>query len=101
MDEPSEGLAPQLIAEVRRAIAHLKHGGLSIVLVEQNLNMTFELADELVIFNTGKVVFQGAPTEARAAKNVVASISACSDGLLQVVAARGPRVVNSRVNTCR
>ena len=72
MAEPSEGLAPQLVAEVRRAIAQLKHDGLSIVLVEQNIKMTFELADEVVIFNTGKVVFQGAPTEARAAKNVVA-----------------------------
>jgi branched-chain amino acid transport system ATP-binding protein len=72
MDEPSEGLAPQLVAEVRRAIAQLKHGGLSIVLVEQNIKMTFELADELVIFNTGKVVFQGTPGEARAAQNIVA-----------------------------
>ena len=72
MDEPSEGLAPQLVAEVGRAIAQLKHGGLSIVLVEQNIKMTFELADELVIFNTGRVVFQGTPAEARAAKNVVA-----------------------------
>ena len=72
MDEPSEGLAPQLVAEVRRAIAQLKHGGLSIVLVEQNIKMTFELADELVIFNTGRVVFQGTPLEARAAKNIVA-----------------------------
>jgi branched-chain amino acid transport system ATP-binding protein len=72
MDEPSEGLAPQLVAEVRRAIAQLKHGGLSIVLVEQNIKMTFELADELVIFNTGKVVFQGTPGEARADQNIVA-----------------------------
>jgi branched-chain amino acid transport system ATP-binding protein len=72
MDEPSEGLAPQLVAEVRRAIAELKHAGLSIVLVEQNIKMTFELADELVIFNTGKVVFQGTPGEARAAHNIVA-----------------------------
>lgn len=72
MDEPSEGLAPQLVAEVRRAIAQLKHGGLSIVLVEQNIKMTFELADELVIFNTGKVVFQGTPGEARATQNIIA-----------------------------
>jgi branched-chain amino acid transport system ATP-binding protein len=72
MDEPSEGLAPQLVAEVGRAIAQLKRGGLSIVLVEQNIKMTFELADELVIFNTGRVVFQGTPVEARAAKNIVA-----------------------------
>jgi branched-chain amino acid transport system ATP-binding protein len=72
MDEPSEGLAPQLVAEVGRAIAQLKYGGLSIVLVEQSIKMTFELADELVIFNTGRVVFQGTPVEARAAKNIVA-----------------------------
>lgn len=71
MDEPSEGLAPQLVTEVRQAIAQLKRGGLSIVLVEQNIKMTFELADELVIFNTGKVVFQGTPKEAHAATTIV------------------------------
>ena len=39
MDEPSEGLAPQLVAEVGRTIAQLKAEGQSIVLVEQNIKL--------------------------------------------------------------
>jgi branched-chain amino acid transport system ATP-binding protein len=59
MDEPSEGLAPQLVAEVGRTIAQLKSEGQSILLVEQNIKLTLDLADDLVIINTGRVVFQG------------------------------------------
>jgi branched-chain amino acid transport system ATP-binding protein len=60
MDEPSEGLAPQLVAEVGRTIAQLKAEGQSIVLVEQNIKLTLDLADDVVIINTGRVVFRGA-----------------------------------------
>ena len=59
MDEPSEGLAPQLVAEVGRTIAQLKSEGQSIVLVEQNIKLTLDLADDIVIINTGTVVFRG------------------------------------------
>jgi branched-chain amino acid transport system ATP-binding protein len=60
MDEPSEGLAPLIVAEVGRTIARLKEEGQSIVLVEQNIKLAFGLADEVVILNTGRVVFVGA-----------------------------------------
>jgi branched-chain amino acid transport system ATP-binding protein len=65
MDEPSEGLAPQIVAEVGRIIAQLKTEGQSIVLVEQNIKLALELADDIAIINTGAVVFKG---EARAIK---------------------------------
>jgi branched-chain amino acid transport system ATP-binding protein len=60
MDEPSEGLAPQLVAEVGRTIGKLKAEGQSIILVEQNIKLTLDLADSIVIINTGRVVFSGA-----------------------------------------
>jgi branched-chain amino acid transport system ATP-binding protein len=63
MDEPSEGLAPQIVADVGRTIARLKGEGLSIVLVEQNIKLTLELADDIVILNSGSVVFTGAARE--------------------------------------
>jgi branched-chain amino acid transport system ATP-binding protein len=59
MDEPSEGLAPQIVADVGRTIARLKGEGLSIVLVEQNIKLTLDLADDIVILNSGHVVFSG------------------------------------------
>jgi branched-chain amino acid transport system ATP-binding protein len=65
MDEPSEGLAPQIVADVGRTIARLKGEGLSIVLVEQNIKLTLELADDIAIINSGRVVFTGAASEIR------------------------------------
>jgi branched-chain amino acid transport system ATP-binding protein len=72
MDEPSEGLAPQIVAEVGRTIAQLKAEGQSIVLVEQNIKLTLDLADDVVIINTGAVVFQGTPGETRSNERMIA-----------------------------
>jgi branched-chain amino acid transport system ATP-binding protein len=55
MDEPSEGLAPQIVAEVMATIRKLKESGLSIVLVEQNPKLVFDIADDVVILNSGRV----------------------------------------------
>jgi branched-chain amino acid transport system ATP-binding protein len=72
MDEPSEGLAPNIVADVGRTIAQLKAEGLSIVLVEQNIKLALDLADEVVVINTGWVAFQGTPAELQADEAVVA-----------------------------
>jgi branched-chain amino acid transport system ATP-binding protein len=55
MDEPSEGLAPQIVAEVMATIRMLKASGLSIVLVEPNPKLVFDIADDIVILNSGQV----------------------------------------------
>jgi branched-chain amino acid transport system ATP-binding protein len=72
MDEPSEGLAPQIVHEVGRTIAQLKAEGLSIVLVEQNIRLTLDLADDVVIVNTGAVVFSGSAAETRTNDRIIA-----------------------------
>jgi branched-chain amino acid transport system ATP-binding protein len=72
MDEPSEGLAPQIVAEVGRTIARLKGEGLSIVLVEQNIKLTLDLADDIVVLNSGSVVFAGAARDVRMDDAVIA-----------------------------
>ena len=63
MDEPSEGLAPQIVAEVMATIKRLKAQGLSIVLVEQNAKLVFDVADDIVILNSGRVVVSGTAAE--------------------------------------
>jgi branched-chain amino acid transport system ATP-binding protein len=65
MDEPSEGLAPLIVAEVGRTIARLKEAGQSILLVEQNIKLALGLADEVVILNTGRVAFSGGVEQVR------------------------------------
>ena len=63
MDEPSEGLAPQIVAEVMATIRKLKESGLSIVLVEQNPKLVFDVADDIVILNTGRVAVVSTPAK--------------------------------------
>ena len=65
MDEPSEGLAPVIVAELGRTIAKLKQEGQSILLVEQNVNLAFDLADDVVLLNTGRVVYTGPTAQVR------------------------------------
>jgi branched-chain amino acid transport system ATP-binding protein len=65
MDEPSEGLAPQIIAEVMATIRRLKAQGLSILLVEQNAKLAFDVADDVVILNSGRVVVEAPVAELR------------------------------------
>jgi branched-chain amino acid transport system ATP-binding protein len=61
MDEPSEGLAPQIVSEVMATIRKLKESGLSIVLVEQNPKLVIDIADDIVILNTGRVAMVSTP----------------------------------------
>lgn len=58
LDEPSEGLAPQIVREVGNVLMTLK-AHISIVLVEQNLGLAMKVADDVVLLNTGQVVFSG------------------------------------------
>ena len=71
MDEPSEGLAPLIVAEVGNTIARLKAEGQSIVLVEQNFNLALGLADHIAVLNTGRVVFDGPADGVRASPEQV------------------------------
>jgi branched-chain amino acid transport system ATP-binding protein len=64
LDEPSEGLAPLIVAEVGRTIRQLKEEGQSIVLVEQNIQLALDVADQVVILNTGHCVFTGTASDA-------------------------------------
>jgi branched-chain amino acid transport system ATP-binding protein len=63
MDEPSEGLAPQIVADVMATIRKLKESGLSILLVEQNPKLVFDIADDIVIFNSGRVAVAATAAE--------------------------------------
>ena len=58
LDEPSEGLAPQIVRELGEVLASLKQH-IAMVLVEQNLGLAMKVADDVVLLNTGRVVFAG------------------------------------------
>jgi branched-chain amino acid transport system ATP-binding protein len=58
-DEPSLGLAPAVVQEVFRTIKLLHEGGLSIILVEQNVAVSLKLADHAYVLENGRIAMQG------------------------------------------
>ena len=72
-DEPSEGLAPQIVEEVGAILRRLKGEGLSIILVEQNTRFALDLADRVVILNTGRVAFSGTPAQIAANPEILSA----------------------------
>ncbi|TIL61549.1 MAG: ABC transporter ATP-binding protein, partial [Mesorhizobium sp.] len=63
LDEPSLGLAPQLIDTVFDLIAELRRNGLTILLVEQNVALALEVADRAIVLANGEVVLSGTAKE--------------------------------------
>ena len=70
-DEPSEGLAPQIVAEVATVLKQLRSSGLSIILVEQNIKLALDIADEVVVLNTGYVAPLGGVNSLRSNDRLV------------------------------
>jgi branched-chain amino acid transport system ATP-binding protein len=58
LDEPSDGLAPAVVSQVADVLATLIQEGLSILLVEQNLRLAFQLADEVAVMQKGELVLR-------------------------------------------
>ncbi|MSO90336.1 MAG: ABC transporter ATP-binding protein [Acetobacteraceae bacterium] len=71
LDEPSEGLAPLIVEQLRDKVAQLKSIGLSIVLAEQNLEFVLSLADRVYILEKGEVRYTGTPADLRANQDIV------------------------------
>lgn len=63
LDEPSEGLAPQIVEDVKDIIRDLNDDGVTILLVEQNAEMALGLADRAYVLETGNVVHQSTATK--------------------------------------
>lgn len=59
VDEPSLGLAPMLVLAVFQALRELKGKGVTILLVEQNVNMSLQIAGRAYILEQGRIVLEG------------------------------------------
>jgi len=58
-DEPSYGLAPVLVAEFFHIIQQLRDQGIAVLLIEQNVRQTLEIADRAYVLESGRVTLQG------------------------------------------
>jgi branched-chain amino acid transport system ATP-binding protein len=73
LDEPSQGLAPLVVRELARVIAHLRDAGVTILLIEQNMKLAEAIADELHIMVKGRIVYSADPQRFRAEQEQVRS----------------------------
>ena len=62
-DEPSYGLAPLLVKEMFRVIQGLREQGITILLIEQNVHQSLEIADRAYVLENGRISLQGASDE--------------------------------------
>ena len=63
LDEPSLGLSPLLVEEMFALIRQLRDGGLAVLLVEQNVGQSLEIADRAYVLENGSIRFSGLPAE--------------------------------------
>jgi branched-chain amino acid transport system ATP-binding protein len=70
IDEPTEGLAPQIVAEVARLLQVVRGRGIPILLVEQKLAIALDISERVYVLGHGKVVFEGTPDELRRSESV-------------------------------
>jgi branched-chain amino acid transport system ATP-binding protein len=63
LDEPSLGLAPLIVREIFRIISHLRDGGVSLLVVEQNARAALEVSDYAYVLENGSISLQGPASE--------------------------------------
>lgn len=70
LDEPSMGLAPLFVQEIFDIIADINQSGTTVLLVEQNANMSLQVAQRAYVMETGKIVLSGDAEKLQAAEEV-------------------------------
>jgi len=63
IDEPTEGLAPQLVKQVGQLLTEMAKRNVAILLVEQKLTIALEISDRILVMGHGQLVFEGTPAE--------------------------------------
>ena len=65
LDEPSLGLSPLFVQSIFRTLATLQKRGLTVLVVEQNLNLTLTYATQCAVLEQGRIVVEGRGTEVK------------------------------------
>ncbi len=71
IDEPTEGLSPQMVNNVENLLKNIAKKGVSILLVEQKLTIAFNLSNRLYVMGHGRIVYEGTPSEIKNNNTVV------------------------------
>jgi len=70
IDEPTEGLAPMLVAQVATLLEEIARRGVAVLLVEQKLTIALRICTRLYVMGHGRIVFEGSPAELEAGTDV-------------------------------
>ena len=73
IDEPAAGLNPTEVAALLRRIAGLRDRGLTVLLVEHNMDLVMNIADRILVMDYGQQLFAGAPADVQAHPDVIAA----------------------------
>jgi branched-chain amino acid transport system ATP-binding protein len=65
IDEPTEGLAPLVVAQVADYLTMLKNKGVSVLLIEQKLTIAMRISDRVAVMGHGRIAFEGTPDQLR------------------------------------
>jgi branched-chain amino acid transport system ATP-binding protein len=71
LDEPTEGIMPRLVSQIRREIHRVNQSGISILLVEQNVETALKLCPRVYIMEKGVIVYSGAAQELKTRTDVI------------------------------
>ena len=71
IDEPTEGLSPQMVNNVEKLLIKIAQKGVSILLVEQKLTIAFKLSKRLYVMGHGKVVYEGTPKNIKENQSII------------------------------
>jgi branched-chain amino acid transport system ATP-binding protein len=78
LDEPSQGLAPLIVREVFRIVAQMRGEGISVLLVEQNVRVALEIADQAYVLENGQIVYSGKAAELGADEERIQALAGAS-----------------------
>ncbi|WP_254538508.1 ABC transporter ATP-binding protein [Halomarina litorea] len=79
LDEPSEGLAPNIVADLRTLLKEVIETGITVLLTEQNTAFAFALAERAYLLSKGQVTWEGTVAELRDSEEVIGQYLAVSD----------------------
>ncbi len=71
LDEPTEGVMPLLVSQIRREIHRVNRSGVSILLVEQNVQTALKLCPRVVLMEKGTIVYSGSSQELQSQSEIV------------------------------
>lgn len=71
LDEPTEGIMPKLVSQIRKEIADIARRGIAVLLVEQNVRTAMKLASRIYLMERGQVVAEATPEQLKSSPELV------------------------------